>query len=113
MKDFTLSILFLTQTVTKPEAQSKTVDNQSKMVKLTTVCGEFAESLLRVLMHCGHFPDSLVKVLLPVIDRYDWFHDKMRITVQITVCSEFTDCMGSRYLLSFPPFIVENTSASD
>ena len=70
MKDFTLSILFLTQTLTKPEAQSTTVDNQSiKVKKQTTVCGEFAESLLRVLMHCGHFPDSLVKVLLPVIDR--------------------------------------------
>ena len=68
MKDFTLSILFLTQTLTKPEAQSTAVDNHSK-VKKTSVCGEFAESLLRVLMHCGHFPDSLVKVLLPVIDR--------------------------------------------
>ena len=69
MKDFTLSILFLTQTLTKPEAQSTTVDNQSNGKKQTSVCREFAESLLRVLMHCGHFPDSLVKVLLPVIDR--------------------------------------------
>ena len=62
MKNFTLSILFLTQTLTKEDAQSTSVNNQSKEK-------QFAESLFRVLLRCDHFPDSLIKVLLPVIDR--------------------------------------------
>lgn len=69
MKDYTLSILFLTQTLTKSGTQSAAVGHQSKPEKEMNVCREFAESLLRVLLHCGHFPDSMVKVLLPVIDR--------------------------------------------
>ena len=63
MKDYTLSILFLTQALTKADTQSAGSDNQS------TLARQFAESLFRVLMHCDHFPDSLVKVLCPVIDR--------------------------------------------
>ena len=86
MKDFTLSILFLTQTLTKTETQSLSSDYQSRVKtdtqslgaeyqsrvnKQTTVSQELAESLFRVLIHCRHFPDSLVKVILPVIDRYE------------------------------------------
>ena len=81
MKDYTLSILFLTQAATLCNKPSTTTSPtlaasgvESKTLGVREVAGapgvrEFAVSLVRVLLHTSQFTDTIAKVLLPVIDR--------------------------------------------
>lgn len=81
MKDFTLSILFLTQTMTLymkgddgepqgelPSPRSVKYIHSDPQVTEEAV-REFTMSLYRVVIHSTEFSDGLAKVVIPVIDR--------------------------------------------
>lgn len=66
MKDFTLPILFLTQSVT---GDSPTQANNDKNFHRQKVLQTFSV-ITRVLTQCHHFKESVARVLVPVISRY-------------------------------------------
>lgn len=67
MKNYTLSILILTQCVTGRDGQNEPVMGSMQNVRKVFQC------MTRVLSQCPHFPDAVAKVILPVIDRCnDW-----------------------------------------
>lgn len=81
MKDFTLSILFLTQTMTLymkrgegepqgelPSPRSVKYVHSDPQVTEESV-REFTMALFRVVTHSTEFSDGLTKVVIPVIDR--------------------------------------------
>lgn len=70
MKDFTLPILFLTQSVT---GDSPTQANNDKNLHQQKVSQTFSV-ITRVLTQCHHFKESVARVLVPVISRYG-MHD--------------------------------------
>lgn len=65
MKDFTLPILFLTQSVT---GDSPTQANNDKNLHQQKVSQTFSV-ITRVLTQCHHFKESVARVLVPVISR--------------------------------------------
>ncbi|KAK3600467.1 hypothetical protein CHS0354_013026 [Potamilus streckersoni] len=73
MKDYTLSILFLTQSLDPdgvPKGKNETVTSSPTY---GPEIREFVHTLIYVLSRCGHFTDALSKAILPVIDRCkDW-----------------------------------------
>jgi hypothetical protein len=64
MKNYTLSILVLTQCVTGKDGQNEPVTGSMENVRKVFQC------MTRVLSQCPHFPDAVAKTILPVIDRY-------------------------------------------
>ncbi|XP_062617081.1 uncharacterized protein KIAA0825-like [Saccostrea cucullata] len=65
MKDFTLPILFLTQSVTTDSSSKGNTDNSLDHEKV----GETFSVITKVLTQCPHFKESVAKVLVPVINR--------------------------------------------